>query len=569
MFTVVGEFTSSGTNSDVINTIVRGIDGSNSATNSEKRGTIMGTVTHFGLAGVDPAVDDCDMLYGTDDSACGPGYCRAPSDCGETLPRSWDPDLTGPYNHATYGGWYLTFHYGTPAELSITRIQMPEGSVNMQAFSLPPSITTSDVSLVGESKISGSYYSHTYTLGTSVAEVRAAPMGDVYYIDPTHDVLYYRVYTYHVDTDSNFQELDREANGIVDFVRHGVSITDTTQKNNYLLKITVDCEVDTSAVHGGAYCTEQPTFNVPPMGCPDGQVMTAIDECGDPCELAGSCPPSPPAMPPAPPPPPSMPPPPPMPPPIPVSKWAVSEVGDWSSCDTVCAALGTAYSCDEDDFYAHNNEVDTAAEMSALMTELGVGRTCNTNSLNTQYGTAGSVPRLQDANAEGKATCWLTDTDRTTGFSCSDTNTNRRRLCWCSATVSPPAPPNAGNDAVASPPPSPPPPSPSASSGRGARGGWHLSTDRDDDCDDVCAANGGTCDADGYDAKKASFVFDAAGILTNVGTTCSSVTTLNAATSPRIHPTGRACYLPSSNQATGTFTCDGTHHTHLRVCYCS
>ena len=121
MFTVV--MPQSGiAGSRVIQTLIPG------ATQGVIRSTRMGSMTHWGLRGNSSL------------SACDP-----PAPCGETTSRSWDPDLTGPFNHASYGGWYLSFDLGTPKHLSIQRIQLPEGATMVQAISLPPGTAASAV----------------------------------------------------------------------------------------------------------------------------------------------------------------------------------------------------------------------------------------------------------------------------------------------------------------------------------------------------------------------------------------------------------------------------------------
>lgn len=70
------------------------------------------------------------------------------------------------------------------------------------------------------------------------------------------------------------------------FSRAGLTITDTTSKNQLQIHIEISCPTDTT----GAFCAQLPAFNVPGMGCPEGQVMVAIDQCGEPCELLeGGC----------------------------------------------------------------------------------------------------------------------------------------------------------------------------------------------------------------------------------------------------------------------------------------
>ena len=93
-----------------------------------------GSMTHFGLTGNSSKL-----------------ACTPPETCDETTSRSWDPDLTGPFNHKKYGGWYLSFDDGTPAELTIQRVQIEEGDIMLQAMSLPPSTTIENIHLWAES----------------------------------------------------------------------------------------------------------------------------------------------------------------------------------------------------------------------------------------------------------------------------------------------------------------------------------------------------------------------------------------------------------------------------------
>lgn len=53
------------------------------------------------------------------------------------------------------------------------------------------------------------------------------------------------------------------------------------------LFINIDCEVDKDPNTLDSFCKTKPVFRVPSMGCPSGQVMVAIDQCGKPQELDG------------------------------------------------------------------------------------------------------------------------------------------------------------------------------------------------------------------------------------------------------------------------------------------
>ena len=90
-----------------------------------------GTMTHFGLKGEAAAADQC----------------TPPQTCGDTVTRSWDPDLTGPFNHAVYGGWYLTWDGGVPVHINIQKIQLPENSIMVQATTLPAGTKASDLTV--------------------------------------------------------------------------------------------------------------------------------------------------------------------------------------------------------------------------------------------------------------------------------------------------------------------------------------------------------------------------------------------------------------------------------------
>ena len=235
------------------------------------RSTRQGSMTHFGLTG-DGNID----------------ACHPPATCGETTSRSWDPDLTGPYNHAQYGGWYLAWDLGTPSYLTLQRVQMDPGSVMVQAMSVPAGTTAANVRVWAQS------YSrtHNYTLVSSVNQLRTSPNADVYFLDTEADTLYWRVIPGFVSSDAGvttFDWIDLEANGLFTFTRAGLSIEPTSTTNQFRLHIKFDCVTD--AATAGGFCESKPAFNVPAMGCDQGEVMVAVDQCGKPCELDNSCPP--------------------------------------------------------------------------------------------------------------------------------------------------------------------------------------------------------------------------------------------------------------------------------------
>ena len=147
------------------------------------RRTRQGSVRHFGLTG------DGSL------TACTPGTSAA--QCGDTIPRSWDADLTGPYNHEEYGGWYMQFDMGTPTHLSIMKVQLDDNTTMIQAMSVPAGTLASDVYLWAET--SGRTYD--FSLANSVEEVRNS-IGK-YYLDVETNTLYWQVIAGYVSNDGH------------------------------------------------------------------------------------------------------------------------------------------------------------------------------------------------------------------------------------------------------------------------------------------------------------------------------------------------------------------------------
>ena len=133
---------------------------------------------------------------------------------------------------------------------------------------------------------------HAYTLAASVAEVRAAPLGDRYFLDTATSTLYWRVISGYVKN-TNEVGADGATFGWVDyekqlnsFSRAGLTVVDTCVGTMCQMHIVLDCPTDAS----GHFCAKKAAgFKVPAMGCPVGEVMVAIDMCGKQCELDGTC----------------------------------------------------------------------------------------------------------------------------------------------------------------------------------------------------------------------------------------------------------------------------------------
>ena len=73
------------------------------------------------------------------------------------------------------------------------------------------------------------------------------------------------------------------------------------------------------------------------------------------------------------------------------------------SCTDGCAAVGLE--CTEAGLHAHNDDVDSSAELLALITALG--GSCSATTCNTNYGTSYGAPNF------GDAICFVSDAGRT------------------------------------------------------------------------------------------------------------------------------------------------------------
>ena len=184
-------------------------------------------------------------------------------------------------------------------------MQMTAGSILLLAMSVPPNTTAANVSVYATS--TKNPYRFDYTPASSVAEVRGAAMGDRYWLDISTGTLFWRVVKGYVQSDGTFGFMD-DQKWAAPFTRAGMTVNVPPGPNTFQIHVEVACATDNDT---GAFCATQPIFQVPPMGCAEGEVMLAIDSCGDPCHLDGSCLSPPPFWPP-PLTPPTRPPPPPL-----------------------------------------------------------------------------------------------------------------------------------------------------------------------------------------------------------------------------------------------------------------
>ena len=138
---------------------------------------------------------------------------------------------------------------------------------------------------------------------------------------------------------------------------------------------------------------------------------------------------------------------------VPSAGWYDGGAG--LSCTDGCAAHGLA--CSEEQLFAHNGDVDSSAEVLALVTEVG-GATSATE-CGDSYGDYPAVPNFKSD------TCWISDTNRALStFDCDmahPTNPDVHRLCYCFSTdATPSARPSATPSLAPQPLPTSPPSGP-------------------------------------------------------------------------------------------------------------
>ena len=135
--------------------------------------------------------------------------------------------------------------------------------------------------------------------------------------------------------------------------------------------------------------------------------------------------------------------------------WTIAALS--TSCETHCTDNG--WSCSTATLLSRNSEVDTSAEVEAILTAAGVSSTFPCVSSNT-INSPTRAPQYKGSE------CSYSDPSKTaeSDYSCTRTpGNNQRRLCYCDGADSPsPSPPPPPPSPSPPPPsPSPPPPSPS------------------------------------------------------------------------------------------------------------
>ena len=53
------------------------------------------------------------------------------------MPRSFESDFSGPYNHAERGGWYFHLEKGTPTHMRVMNANMKAHTTLVMAMGVP------------------------------------------------------------------------------------------------------------------------------------------------------------------------------------------------------------------------------------------------------------------------------------------------------------------------------------------------------------------------------------------------------------------------------------------------
>ncbi len=112
------------------------------------------------------------------------------------IPMSGDPQVVGPFEHSTQGGWFLTFYQhgddktsqSCPKNVKIDNVQMNSGQVLIIALRYPANTTFKITRRFGVRND----MIYTYTSATNVSQIRRDSTGTKFYFDNTY--LYLRLF---------------------------------------------------------------------------------------------------------------------------------------------------------------------------------------------------------------------------------------------------------------------------------------------------------------------------------------------------------------------------------------
>ncbi|KAL1511579.1 hypothetical protein AB1Y20_006373 [Prymnesium parvum] len=220
---------------------------------------------------------------------------------------TWDPQVSGAFDHSSVGGWFMQWNAGAPVRIVITRMQIELGDTLMLAVAFPsgasPTVTAEVVDCTpSDTKLC----SLQLTEVGSIGEVRAAP-GNASYFDGVY--LYVRLVSMAGQT-RRLGDTYWEPQPLKYFARAGLSIAERGD-SKYQLVINAGC---TPSAEDADFCDGAVVVE-PPPACATNEVQLAINECVVDVPSPPPHPPQTPPPPPSSPPPPLLPPPPVLPPP--------------------------------------------------------------------------------------------------------------------------------------------------------------------------------------------------------------------------------------------------------------
>lgn len=199
---------------------------------------------------------------------------------GQTLEqgivRSYDPTISGPYNHRDRGGWYVWFESGSPQAFTVDTIQLPTSHpLLLLAISYPPGTTFNVRATTARwctPRAGRKLCEEEYTAVDSVAAIRAS-LGNVYHYDEVTGHLYLPiVQNSNKDLSAGTGIWQPTPSDVFD--RGGLSLMGRTS-SGYAIEVIANCAAGTTS----GYCDVEPS--VPPLTCPQGESPVGIDRCGN------------------------------------------------------------------------------------------------------------------------------------------------------------------------------------------------------------------------------------------------------------------------------------------------
>jgi len=190
----------------------------------------------------------------------------------EAALRSWDPGVTGPYDHARIGGWFLTFDRGAPRKMDIKYPQVTPGTKLMVAFAYPAgtTFTVTAKTITSQCDPTKELCEAVFTEVQTSEAVRNSP-GNVYAFDGTY--LYLSIPSVYNLLSKKYSMKWAPANGLMATSAAGITIP-------WMARGTFSLEIRATCGGTGTYCSGTVTDTAPPA-CSGGLTRTSINFCGE------------------------------------------------------------------------------------------------------------------------------------------------------------------------------------------------------------------------------------------------------------------------------------------------